>query len=82
MGDLSNIAVIGSGPTALYLFQYIWEHIDVLKNRMDRITIFEKESIIGAGMPYSSSNNDIYNLANISSEEIPMLHESLGDWLR
>lgn len=82
MGDLSNIAVIGSGPTALYLFQYIWEHIDVLKNRMDRITIFEKESIIGAGMPYSSSNTDIYNLANISSEEIPMLHESLGDWLR
>ncbi len=80
--DLSNIAVIGSGPTALYLLQNIWNHIDVLKNKIDRITIFEKEGTLGMGMPYNPKIIDVYNLANISSEEIPQLHESFGDWLR
>ena len=82
MNNLSNVAVIGSGPTALYLFQYIWEHIDVLKNKLETITIFEKEEVIGMGMPYNPTTTDIYNLSNISSEEIPMLQESFGDWLR
>lgn len=80
--DLSNIAIIGSGPTALYLLKYIWNHIDVLRKSIDKITIFEKEKILGIGMPYHPRTTDIYNLANISSEEIPMLQESFGDWLR
>ncbi len=80
--DLSNIAIIGSGPTALYLLKYIWNHINVLRKSIDKITIFEKEKILGIGMPYHPRTTDIYNLANISSEEIPMLQESFGDWLR
>lgn len=80
--DLSNIAIIGSGPTALYLLKYIWNHIDVLRKSIDQITIFEKEEILGMGMPYHPRTTDIYNLANISSEEIPLLQESFGDWLR
>lgn len=82
MKNLSNIAIIGSGPTALYLLQHISTHIDVLKNKIDSITIFEKEEIIGMGMPYNPKTTDIYNLSNISSVEIPMLIESFGDWLR
>ncbi|NLZ95716.1 MAG: hypothetical protein GX921_07835 [Bacteroidales bacterium] len=82
MNDLSNMAVIGSGPTALYLLRYIWEHIAVLKNKIQTITVFEKEEFIGTGMPYNTATTDIYNLSNISSEEIPMLQESFGDWLR
>ena len=80
--DLSNLAIIGSGPTAIFLLQYIWTHIDVLKSGIDKITIFEKESVLGMGMPYSPKTTDIYNLANISSEEIPILQETFGDWLR
>ena len=80
--DLTHLAVIGSGPTALYLFQHIWNHIDVLKDELDRITIFEKQEIVGMGMPYNPKTTDIYNFSNISSEEIPMLQESFGDWLR
>ena len=80
--DLSNIAIVGSGPTALFLLKYIWENIEVLKSRIKKITIFEKEQILGMGMPYYPKTTDIYNLANISSEEIPMLQESFGDWLR
>lgn len=82
MSNLSNIAVIGSGPTALYLFKYILDHIDVLRNEIKNITIFEKEGVIGMGMPYNPVTTDIYNLSNISSEEIPLLQESFGDWLR
>lgn len=80
--NLSNIAVIGSGPTSLYLFQHIWSHIDVLKNKIEQITIFEKDEIIGMGMPYNPNTTDIYNLSNISSEEIPLLQETFGSWLR
>lgn len=80
--DLSDIAIIGSGPTALYLLKYTNQNIDLLKKEISKITIFEKEQILGMGMPYYPKTTDIYNLANISSEEIPMLQESFGDWLR
>ena len=80
--DLSNIAIIGSGPTALYLLKYIWEDIEALKNEIQKISIFEREEILGMGMPYNPKTTDVYNLANISSEEIPMIQESFGDWLR
>ncbi|MDP2455256.1 MULTISPECIES: FAD/NAD(P)-binding protein [unclassified Kaistella] len=80
--DLSNIAIVGSGPTALFLLKYILENIEVLRSEIKKITIFEKEEILGMGMPYHPKTTDIYNLANISSEEIPMLQESFGDWLR
>ncbi|KIA90210.1 hypothetical protein OA86_02615 [Kaistella jeonii] len=76
------MAIIGSGPTALFLLKYIWENIDILKLKIKKITIFEKEEVLGIGMPYNSKTTDIYNLANISSEEIPMLQESFADWLR
>ena len=57
--DLTHLAVIGSGPTALYLFQHIWNHIDVLKDELDKITIFEKQEIVGMGMPYNPKTTDI-----------------------
>ena len=82
MSDLSNLAVIGSGPTALYLLKYISDHIEVFRHSIEKITIFEKEGVLGMGMPYHPRTTDIYNLANISSEEIPLLHESFADWLR
>ncbi|WP_313717605.1 FAD/NAD(P)-binding protein, partial [Kaistella carnis] len=59
--NFSNIAIIGSGPTGLYLLQYIWEHIDVLASEIKEITIFEKEDILGMGMPYHPKTTDIYN---------------------
>ncbi|SFZ89287.1 FAD-NAD(P)-binding [Flaviramulus basaltis] len=82
MLNLSNIAIVGSGPTAIYLLNNIWKHIDILKDDIKSITIFEKEKISGMGMPYHPNTTDIYNLANISSEEIPKLPQTLGDWLR
>ena len=82
MSKLSNVAIVGSGPTALYLLKYICDNLTVLQNTISKISIFEKEQILGMGMPYHPKTTDVYNLANISSEEIPMLQESFADWLR
>ena len=82
MTNLSNLAVIGSGPTAIYFLKYICDNIDVFQDHISKISIFEKEEILGMGMPYHPKTTDIYNLANISSEEIPMLQESFAEWLR
>ena len=82
MTNLSNLAVIGSGPTALYLLHYICDNLEAFQHHIRTISIFEKEEILGMGMPYHPKTTDIYNLANISSEEIPMLQESFADWLR
>lgn len=82
VSDLSNIGIVGSGPTTLYLLKYILDKIGTLKNHLIKITIFERENVLGMGMPYRPTTTDIYNLANISSEEIPLLKESFGDWLR
>ena len=82
MTNLSNLAIIGSGPTAIYLLQYICDNLEVFQHQIDQISIFEKEGVLGMGMPYHPKTTDIYNLANISSEEIPMLQESFADWLR
>lgn len=78
----NNIAIIGSGATALYFINHIAEHLRIFNTIIDEISIFEKGALMGIGMPYNPETTDIYNLANISSEEIPELPTSFGDWLR
>lgn len=77
-----NIAIIGSGATAIYLLKHIGDNIKVLKDQFNLITIFERSGHMGMGMPYSPETTDIFNLANISSVEIPELPQTFGDWLR
>lgn len=80
--DLTNLAIIGSGPTALYLLQNILNNSAIFKKEIQSISIFEKDEIIGMGMPYNPKTTDVHNLSNISSEEIPLLNQSFADWLR
>ncbi len=49
---------------------------------MRHISIYEKSSLAGTGMPYSPMTTDIYHLANISSEEIPTLLQTFASFLR
>ena len=77
-----KLAIIGSGATAIFLLKHLCDAQHFIRANVDSITIFEKSETLGMGMPYSPKTTDIYNLSNISSEEIPELMESFGDWLR
>ena len=77
----NHIAIIGSGPTAIYILKHLHENASDFKISVKYISIFEKSTIGGMGMPYHPEMTDIYNLSNISSEEIPLLEESFASWL-
>ena len=80
--DKNTLAIIGSGATTIYFLKHFLDHIQILKNEINDILIFEKGGIMGLGMPYSPLTTDKYNLANISSEEIPDLGIGFADWLK
>ncbi|MCW1922913.1 FAD/NAD(P)-binding protein [Luteolibacter arcticus] len=81
MSSQVNLAIIGSGPSAIYLLKHILDEGGLLKECLSGISIFEKSQLTGMGMPYSPLTTDRFNLANISSEELPELPVSLVDWL-
>ncbi len=74
-----KLAIIGSGATAIYILKHLSEYRD---HGVSEIHIFEKESLMGMGMPYNPIYTDKYHLANITSEEIPLLTTSFSEWLR
>ena len=78
----NHLAIIGSGPSSIYLLKHLLDNVKVLKARIKAVSIFEKNSIAGMGMPYNPETTDRYNMSNISSEELPDLTISFADWLR
>ncbi len=82
MRNLGNMVVIGSGASAIYLLNQIMDHIGDVSSVLESITVLEKTSLTGYGMPYHPETTDIHNMSNISSEEIPKLPETFYDWLR
>ena len=72
-----NIAIVGIGPTGIYLLHRLIAH-----PRPMFITLFEAASLAGVGSPYSPETAQAAMLANIASIEIPPLGESYLDWLR
>ena len=81
MNNNDRVAIIGSGPSALYLLQNMLRKREQLGDSIEEITVFDRESEMGAGMPYIRKNADLYNICNISSEEIPPLDIPFADWL-
>ena len=77
-----SLALVGSGPSAIYLLKHVLDNAEILQRYVDSISIFEKSGILGVGMPYSPETTDRYNMSNISSEELPELTESFASWLR
>lgn len=76
------MAIIGSGPTCLYILKQLSEQSSEFRSHISSIAIFEKSEHPGMGMPYNPETTDFYNLSNISSEEIPLLEESFAQWLQ
>lgn len=77
--SLSSLAIIGSGPSTVFLLKQLLERAGQGLPR--EITIFEKDGQAGVGMPYSARTTDPHHLSNISSEEIPALQQSFAEWL-
>ncbi|TWU01726.1 FAD/NAD(P)-binding protein [Neorhodopirellula pilleata] len=77
-----RLAIIGSGPTALYLLHHLTQHLDQFSRDLRHVDVFERSDQMGVGMPYSAETTDRFNLCNISSEELPPLDEEFADWLR
>jgi uncharacterized NAD(P)/FAD-binding protein YdhS len=82
MNTRVKLALIGSGPSSIYLLKHLLDEAEVLKGRISGVSIFEKDSVAGLGMPYSPKTTDRFNLSNISSEELPELPETLYDWMK
>lgn len=72
-----RVAIVGSGPTALYALQEL-----VLSRLPLEVTIFEASDMAGKGTPYQRGINDDAMLSNIPSVEIPHLPVTLVEWLR
>lgn len=82
MRKIGKLAVAGSGPSALYLLKHVLDGIGCLRGSLASIVVFEKSALAGYGMPFHPATADRYNRANISSEELPELPETLADWLK
>jgi hypothetical protein len=82
MKPLQHLAIIGSGASAIYLLKHLLDAQASLIDHIGTISIFEKSKLTGMGMPYSPQTTDRYNMSNISSEELPALPMTFGDWLR
>lgn len=82
MSQLRRLAIVGSGPSALYLLKHLADAVDRFSKTIDSINIFEQDEHIGRGMPYTPSTTDIHNLCNITSEELLPLDISFAEWLR
>ncbi len=82
MNHREHLAIIGSGASTIYLLKHFLDEIGLLKDHFRQISIFERSRITGVGMPYSPQTTDRFNMSNISSEELPELPVTFGDWLR
>jgi uncharacterized NAD(P)/FAD-binding protein YdhS len=74
---MTNIAIIGSGPTGIYTLKGLMESDTPLS-----VTVYEANADPGKGTPYHPRANDRAMLANIASIELPPVCESLTQWLR
>lgn len=82
MSSLQSLAIIGSGPSCIYLLKHLLQRSGTFRAQLASIEVFEKGEEAGTGMPYSPATTDRYNMSNISSEELPVLTCSFADWLR
>lgn len=75
--SIQKIAIIGGGPSALFLLKHLIEEKDFNCS----IDIFESQHELGAGMPYSKLGSCKEHLANVSANEIPPLLVDVDDWI-
>ncbi|PWS27095.1 hypothetical protein DHW03_13900 [Pedobacter yonginense] len=73
-----QIAILGGGPSGLFMFKRLLD-----SRRTDfSIDIIEKNTQLGAGMPYSTKGANDEHITNVSGNEIPDLVTSIADWIK
>lgn len=78
MTNIKRIAILGGGPSALFLCKRLIE-----SGSVDfEITIFEKKDRLGAGMPYSPAGANLEHVTNVSPNEIPTIVTTIKDWVK
>ncbi|RZJ64456.1 MAG: hypothetical protein EOO45_18850 [Flavobacterium sp.] len=73
-----KIALIGGGPAALFMFKRLVE--STIENL--EVTIYERKSQLGAGMPYSTEGALPEHITNVSANEIPDIVLPLSEWIQ
>ncbi|WP_421945756.1 FAD/NAD(P)-binding protein [Pedobacter sp.] len=73
-----NVAILGGGPSGLFMFKRLIE----AENTGFIIDIFEKNTQLGAGMPYSTLGANQEHITNVSGNEIPDLVTPVADWIQ
>ncbi|MBD1393232.1 FAD/NAD(P)-binding protein [Mucilaginibacter glaciei] len=77
MKNKKHIAILGGGPSALFMFKRLVES----KITGLSINIFERGDRLGSGMPYSKYGANDEHITNVSGNEIPELVTSVADWI-
>ena len=75
---MKKIAIIGGGPSGLFVFKRLVE----AKDKSISIDIYEKKNDLGPGMPYSTEGASDEHITNVSGNEIPDLETSLTEWIK
>ncbi len=78
MKNTNRIAIVGGGPSALFLYRSLLE----LPSERISVTIFEARSELGSGMPYSAAGASPEHATNVSGNEVPSLIASVTDWIK
>lgn len=73
-----NVAILGGGPSGLFMFKRLIE----AENTGFIIDIFEKNTQLGAGMPYSTLGANQEHITNVSGNEIPDLVMPVAEWIQ
>ncbi|WP_333624789.1 FAD/NAD(P)-binding protein [Sphingobacterium siyangense] len=73
-----HVAIIGGGPSGLFMYKrFVEKNIAGLK-----VSIFESRKQLGAGMPYSYEGATPEHLTNVSDHEIPALVSTIEDYVQ
>ncbi|MFD1604484.1 FAD/NAD(P)-binding protein [Flavobacterium artemisiae] len=76
--NIKKIAILGGGPSGLFLYKRLVEYGST---DLD-VTIYEKKSMLGAGMPYSGEGANDEHVTNVSDNEIPFIVNSIEEWIK
>jgi uncharacterized NAD(P)/FAD-binding protein YdhS len=72
-----RIAILGGGPSGLFIYKRLIE-----SGETDfEIDIFEKNTQLGAGMPYSIEGANDEHVTNVSDNEIPSIVTPMSEWI-